>query len=62
MQQITFLKEKELITNEQGALIRDLRGLRNRAVHDENHDITSGQATEYVEIASRLQKTLEAIK
>jgi hypothetical protein len=62
MQQIDLLKKEEMITEEQASLIADLRVLRNRAVHEEQHEITSGQAIEYIEIASRLQKTLEAKK
>ena len=51
--------ENKLISTEQSYQYLQLKNLRNIAVHSHEHQLTSGDAYEYVELAQALQNHLE---
>lgn len=56
---LRMLRSAELVPSDILALLEDLRQIRNAAVHDEEPDITKGQALEYLSIASRVEESLK---
>ncbi|MEN9061828.1 hypothetical protein [Ponticoccus litoralis] len=56
---LRMLRKTELIPSEVLELLEDLRRIRNAAVHDEEPNITKGQALEFLSIASRVEDALK---
>jgi hypothetical protein len=55
---VSSLVERGLITSDVGAIIRDLRELRHRAVHDPDFRISQDEAEKYAELAQRTSEAL----
>lgn len=49
-----LLEGKGIVTGSTGALLDDLRGLRNLAAHADDFRLTSSQAVEYAQLSKRL--------
>jgi uncharacterized protein YutE (UPF0331/DUF86 family) len=52
------LRDKGRLTPEQYLLVNELRGLRNRAVHGREFDVSSGEALEYARLARMVVETV----
>jgi hypothetical protein len=59
--QIQLLLENDIITPDTASLIRDLSGLRNRAVHQVNHDISISHAQGFLELSAIVYKALKEL-
>ena len=56
---LRMLRKTELISSDILELLQDLRRVRNAAVHDQEPNITKGQALEFLSIASRVEDALK---
>lgn len=59
---LRMLRKTQLVSSDILELLEDLRRIRNAAVHDEEPNITKGQALEFLSIASRVEKALKTAR
>lgn len=59
---LRMLRNTQLVSSDIIELLEYLRRIRNAAVHDEEPNITKGQALEFLSIASRVEEALKSAK